>query len=394
LTSQPQIRHAGSPNQQGGGVFMPEVLWGKVGYNKARDRWYVNGRWQGQRLYYSTYQTILGHKACKSQIEANQLQFLISGEMEQGIFNPLRYKPSKPHHIKNYAIGWLESVKPDIEYATWKAYRAATHYIIDGLGDSYIKDLGYAKIKEWLTGLELNLKTKKNYQGVLIRMMKDALRNGDINQLPQFVEFRGGWTIPTKRKVWIDEPEQDKVLEDINPADRFIFKFLFNTGVRVSEARALRKKDIYRDRGYIMIRSTFGPVPGGEKLKSVKQKHEREIHFYAALESFWDEIPVSIDSEFVFNNPKTGKPYTKNINRDIWNPACKKALGRVVPLNNCGRHSFANQLVRDGVSMDVVSKLLGHSTVKVTEENYADPNMNVMGKLVDNIRSGKQVANK
>lgn len=123
--------------------------------------------------------------------------------MEQSIFNPLRYKPSKPHHIKNYTVKWLESIKPDIEYATWKAYRAATHYIIDGLGEAYIKDLGYSEIKDWLSKLDLHIKTKRNYQGVLIRMMKDALRNGDISQLPQFVEFRGGWSIPIKRKVWI-----------------------------------------------------------------------------------------------------------------------------------------------------------------------------------------------
>ena len=373
---------------------MPEKLWGKVGYNQARDSWYVKGKWQGERLYYSTYQTVIGHKSCKTEREANQLQFLISAEMEKGVFNPLRYKPAKPHHVKKYAEAWLESVKPDLAHATWKAYKAAINYISEGLGDVYIRDLNYKAIKGWLSNLPLSLKTKKNYQGVLIGILKDALRNGDIDQLPQFVEFRGGWSIPSKKKEWVNKSEQLKILDEIPEADRFIFKFLFATGVRPSEARALRKKDIFKDRRNILIRVTFGPVPGGEELKPVKQKREREIPFYWEFNSWWDNIPVYMNSEFVFNNSKTGRPYTKNINRDLWDPACKKALGYIVPLNNCGRHSFANQLAMEGVPIATISKLLGHSTIKVTEDHYADPDLNVMRKMVDDIRKGKQNANR
>jgi len=372
---------------------MPENLWGTVGFNAERNSWYVKGKWQGQRLYYSTYQTVLGHKACHTQREAEQLQFLISTEIESGVFNPLRYKQAKPHHLAKYAESWLSSVKEEIAYATWKAYRAASKYIVDGLGDVYIKDLNYKTVKEWLSNLPLDLKTKKNYQGVLIRMMKDALRNGDIDQLPQFVQFKGGWSIPSHDKEWVDEKTQDMILAKILEADRYIFRFLFATGVRVSEARALRKRDIFRDRDYIMIRSTFAPIPGGEELKTVKQKRERRIPFYAVLAEWWDEIPVYMGSEFIFNNSKTGQPYTKNINRDTWNPACQEAIGFVVPLNNCGRHSFANQLVRDGVPLATVSKLLGHSGVKVTEDHYADPDLNIMRKAVDSIRC-KQSANR
>lgn len=114
---------------------------------------------------------------------------------------------------------------------------------------------------------------------------------------------------------------------------------------------------------------------------------------YASLNEWWDDIPMFLNSEFVFNHSRTGKPYTRKINRGLWNPACEKVLGYVVPLNNCGRHSFANQLARDGVPMDVISKLLGHSNVKITESHYADPNLNVMGKMVDEIRIGQHKGN-
>jgi hypothetical protein len=362
---------------------MPETLWGRVSYNKQRDRWQVRGRWQGKQLYYSTYQTIIGHKSCKTQIEANQLQFLISAEMEQGIFNPLRYKPAKPHHIKRYSEIWMEAIKPPVvSLSTWRTYRSHMKHIVAGLGTVYIGDLSHGMIRNWLKELPLVMSTKRCCQDLLKHMLGDALKDGHITQLPQFVAFTGGFAVPKKVKVWIEEDDQVAVIKEINPEDRFIFQFLHATGVRPSEARALRKRDIDREHGRIFIRSTFS---AGNILKEVKQKEERPIPFYAALDEFWDNIPVYIGSEFVFNNSRTGRHYTHHFNR-IWNIACQKALGRVIKLNNCGRHSFANNLLAKGVPMDVVSSLLGHSNTKITTDNYANQNTNVLKTMVDNVR--------
>jgi site-specific recombinase XerD len=92
-------------------------------------------------------------------------------------------------------------------------------------------------------------------------------------------------------------------------------------------------------------------------------------------------------SPFVFVNPRTGNPYTKNINRDIWNPACKEALGHLVPLNNAGRHSWGNQMSQAGVDMETISAGLGHSNTGVTKRHYANPSMESLRRAVDNLRS-------
>ncbi len=384
---------------------MPTKLWGSIRYNKIQGAWCVSGRYQGQQLYYSGFNSEIGFQKCTSRDQAVILQSIISKEIADGKFNPLRYKRQKQHHIEKYADKWIESIKPEVSYSTWKSYRAAVTYIKQGLGDIYIGDLSYNDIKKWINEMvlldkhgkpqltkdaktiPLHLKTRKNYQGVLIRMMKDAIRNGDIAQLPEFVVWKGGRSIPAKKKEWIEKDMQHRILEKIPEPDRYIFKFLMATGVRVSEARALRWSDVYRDRGFIYIRNTFAPTTGGEILKEVKQKREREIPFYAALNEWWDNIPRYLKSEFVFNWSKTGRPYTKNINRDVWNPACREAIGYVFPLNNAGRHSFANQLSMEGVDMKIIAKLLGHSdNGKTAEAHYADPATAVMGRIVDGVR--------
>ena len=149
----------------------------------------------------------------------------------------------------------------------------------------------------------------------------------------------------------------------------------------------MRRSDLYPDREYIMIRNTFSAGQGREILRPVKQKRERRIPFYKALYDLFNEMPQSV-TPFVFTYSKTGRPYTKNINKAVWNPASKKALGYLFPLNNAGRHSFANQLLQVGVDPGLVSNLLGHSDKRVLFRSYGDrwEVTSSAKKVVDNVR--------
>jgi hypothetical protein len=53
--------------------------------------------------------------------------------------------------------------------------------------------------------------------------------------------------------------------------------------------------------------------------KNFKQKRERRIPFYSELGSLFERMPTAIHNDFVFISSKTGRPYSKNVNRDYWN---------------------------------------------------------------------------
>ena len=63
------------------------------------------------------------------------------------------------------------------------------------------------------------------------------------------------------------------------------------------------------------------------------------------------------------------------------------SYSKLFGLNNAGRHSFVNQLAKDGVDMKTIAKLLCHSdNGKTIEAHYTDPSTAVMGRVVDGVR--------
>jgi integrase len=359
------------------------MLWGRIRYNEQKRTWCIRGKFQGHRMYFSEIPTRGGKWIpCSTRELAEHLREEISKEMDRGEFNPARYRRAKPLHFEKFALQWLSDQKPNVKFSTWKTYRSYIHiWLIPSLGKEYIPDLSYRKIKQFFNAIPKSPKYKQNIHALLREILNDARKDGCIAQLPESMAF----DIPQVKIKFLDGKTQDKILEKIPEVHRYIFRFIFNTGVRISEARALRKVDIKDD--HIVISQTFAPSEaGGEQLQIVKQKKEESIPISDVVRELLSEIPASL-SPFVFLNPSTGRPYGKNINADVWNPASKEALGYVFPLNNAGRHSFGMAMAKAGVDMDMIAKLLRHSDVKITKKHYAEHDMGVMKRAVDNVFS-------
>jgi integrase len=215
--------------------------------------------------------------------------------------------------------------------------------------------------------------------GAIHALLSDAKRSGHIKQMPEFPGFKGSEAIEQKAPEWIGKEAQEVILSNIDPADRFIFRFIFYTGCRPSEARSFRWKDIKPD--YIIFRVTFGPA---DELKPIKNKKQRRFPITGELAELFASMPRNL-TPFCFINSHTGNHYTKNINRDFWNPASIKA-GISIPLNNGGRHSFANQLLEATDNISLVQWALGHSAIGVTKRHYGDHSLESARRIMNNIR--------
>ncbi len=86
------------------------------------------------------------------------------------------------------------------------------------------------------------------------------------------------------------------------------------------------------------------------------------------LDFMRERVTNNLPEAFVFRNPNTGRPYTENAIRRVWDNIRKKAgISKSLRLYDATRHSFASQLVNTGSTLFKVSRLLGHTSSKTTE---------------------------
>lgn len=146
------------------------------------------------------------------------------------------------------------------------------------------------------------------------------------------------------------------------------YSFLMLHGCRPSEARALRCKDINLDNQSITISSTFSRRVYRAKRKGRRSKsvtiplHLEMFNYITGL------VKNNLPEAYVFTN-RQGRHYSENALRRIWGSVRIKAkLDKSIRLYDVTRHSFASNLVNSGTSLFKVSKLLGHSSTKMTEK--------------------------
>ena len=152
--------------------------------------------------------------------------------------------------------------------------------------------------------------------------------------------------------------------------DRFLFAVLFDTGMRIGEALGLRHEDIAPAESQITVRPRVND--NGARSKS---RASRTIPVSAELVRLYaDYLHLEygdLDSDYVFvtlwGRPH-GRPLTYAAVYDL-----VKRLRRRTGVDfdpHWYRHTAATRMLRDGVPIEVVSKLLGHADITTTTAVY------------------------
>lgn len=141
----------------------------------------------------------------------------------------------------------------------------------------------------------------------------------------------------------LSEQEYEKVLAVCNSKEADVIRFLANTGLRANEFVSLKPSDITADQKflYILGKANKGRVvPLNDTCRQIIKRHP---------------------------NIKLSKNY-RHLNRICHCLSIHAGIPLFTP--HALRHYCATQLMRKGVSIYKISKMLGHSSVKITEKCY------------------------
>jgi len=326
-------------------------------------KWRIRLYWKGERLqiYRNKRGEILEGRgqAHKAWIQANQ-------EITDKLFDLSEWGREKPYLLKNawQTFQKAKQCEQEWRYARDRAYQ---NHINPQLGEMDIREITTVHVNQFhghLIEKKLSNKTIKNILGILHSIL-EFNRVGDRIKWPEIEVQRE----PIK---WLTEEQQEAVMQYLDEADKPIFRFLQITGCRPSEACALQRGDIDWEKGIIIVRRSMGlrrrviPYTKSRRVKIIPLSIFSNSYPYLLR-------PIEVTS-FIFS--KNGQPYHKQRLQRAWIKANRIANEKHgVPLRhvkNSFRHSMASQLINAGCPIEMVSKMLGHSSIKMTESIYAN----------------------
>jgi integrase len=341
---------------------------GSYHFNGQARRFYVQVYWQGKRYQIWRYNgDPIWHEKT-----AIKLLNKIRSEIDDNTFIPKSYFPDSPLSTTLYALRWVQLI--DVKPNTRKDYLYSIRkFISPFFKDRDIRSIRYSDLVEFDKSIKRCEKGKYNVMACLRTMLRWAYRNEDIAKVPPFPVLSQGDPPEVK---YLTVAQQEKLLLNIPEADRPIFQFGMEYGLRIGEVRAIQWDCIADDE--VVIKRAFAE---NTLMESTKTSRERRYGLTAKARQIIKNLSIT-SSSFVFVRAD-GKPYSnKNLNA-IWTRACTAADVEKIKLYNAVRHSLGCQLLDQDVPMDAVQKILGHTRPEMTKR-YAQRTSEAITRILEN----------
>ena len=280
---------------------------------------------------------------------------------------------------------WLRNYKcSGLKAKTYDSYEfSLDRYVKGALGGVRLDKLNTDMVQGFYNSLQergLGATTVHVAHTVLSQSIDQAIKNGFLHVNPCKATVR-----PKKRKrkvlaLTLDE-QRDFVGGLGCSVYHRLFLFLFNTGLRVGEARALTWADVDFEKGVVTVDKTASSVKNRDAGDSAKTRividstkttsSEREVPLNKIALGVCAALKHgSRGGLFVFSSKAGTILHERNINRALASHLRKVGIHNKYSVHST-RHTFATRLMEQGANPKVVSALLGHASVNITLDLYS-----------------------
>lgn len=241
------------------------------------------------------------------------------------------------------------------------------NYIFPAFGNSPLEELAIHEIDEWFSRLKQNsrlaAKSCNDVLGLFRKILNDAVRWGFIERNPadrvqklKVADRDYVFWCPEEAKQYLGYWQSREVMNRVVWAS---FVALY-TGLRRGEVIALKWNSFDKDSNMLTIKSTYCRIQ--KKVKhETKSKKIRHVPVCKALNKILDELKdKTFSSGFVcpFFHPDL---YNKDFRRASTLAGVKEIRFQDL------RHTFASNFLMGGGNIYDLQKILGHSTIQMTE---------------------------
>lgn len=359
--------------------------------------------YQGQRCF----ESLKGLKLTKANIKvASNKRGAVLNEIGLGIFDYRAHFPNskkankfsptkKPVTFKEASISWLERYQNTVKVKQFNLVQTRIEtYLIPKFGELNLSNITQSEIKTWRDNTLTKTLTNKTINDIftpLRGVFEDAMADRIIDYNPlDYIK-----NLERKSDSQADPFSKSEIaklteLDTEYQSERDGILLAIYSGLRISEWMALAWEDIDFTKGEIHIKRAivdgdYGvPKTAGSKrvvklldqvldiLEKQRARTQRsEIYTIDVVQS--DNRSIKKEQvRFVFLQTVSSKPFSgsNDFNNKYFKAMLEKCKIRYRPGKHA-RHTFASQLLTEGIPERWIMKQMGHTSILTFEKHYA-----------------------
>lgn len=251
--------------------------------------------------------------------------------------------------------------------------RLLLNHIAPSIGAVLITDLTRDHVAAWINAQQgVRGKTIMNRYSLLSSALGASVESGRIPANPATRHKIGSADHEDEEHVYLEVEEAARLVALIPEHYRPLVTLLLGTGVRWGEATALQVADINARAGTIRIRRAWkaGGALGAPKSRRSRRTVKASPGVMAIL------APLLVGrgpEEFVFTNRRGSWIRSGTFHTRAWQPAARaleREIGKKPRIHDL-RHTWASYQLGRGIPVHVVSRQLGHESIKTTYDVYS-----------------------
>lgn len=304
----------------------------------------------------------------------------------RGYVDPARGKITVRKAWQRFRDGPLRSYKE----TTQASYRFHFEtYVLPALGDERLNAVDKEDVEKLLVDLEERarsggrklkaggFRTQEKTLKALQRFFSEMVANGRLERNPAHGVRLGS---PPERPSHEDEGGQALEVEDVRALVdatpdywRPLVALLATSGLRISEAFGIRRRDLDLASGTVTVRQAVVEVQGKLIITTPKSRASRRtVKLLPWVLAMLDNHPLPmIPDGLVFTQPGKSTPLARTwFNRRVLKPAAKRAGIDPLPSAHDLRHTAGAIASKAGMHPMAVKEMMGHSSIRVTYDIY------------------------
>jgi integrase len=294
------------------------------------------------------------------------------------VHSPLQLPTSRARtpRLSDYARAWLDEIRGSVRANTLEFYRyRLERHVLPRLGNRRLDEIGVDDIVGLINDLRERGYAPQSVTAILTplsRVLSHAARRSLIPSSPMSRLDRSerprAWTVAPRI---LNRVEIGRLLEAASPRHRTLLAVAIFTGLRQSELRGLRWRDIDFSDQVIHVRHALDRRGALGRLKTRHSVRDVALMpaLVAALAEHRERSAYAALNDFVFTT-RTARPiHWRSISRLALRPALARAGLDAIRWHDL-RHTYAALLISGGANVVHVANQLGHGNPHLTLSHY------------------------